>query len=94
MSVPLRYESTHARVQSRTIRHLVKKYGIHRATVRTHLTQARIAPRDRVPDDPNGDDYLRLYNQGIGLTTIARRHGTTPNKVRTQLIKRGVDLRG
>lgn len=77
-----------------TVSELVKKYGIHRATVRTHLTRAGIAPRDRVPDDPNGDDYLRLYNQGIGLTTIARRNGTTPSKVRTQLIKRGVDLRG
>ena len=71
-----------------TVSELAKKYGIHRATVRAHLARAGLTPRDRVPDDPNGDEYLRLYDQGIGLTTIAKKHGTTPSKVRTQLIKR------
>lgn len=73
---------------------LVKKYGIHRATVRAHLSRAGVAPRDRVPQDPNVDEYLRLYGQGIGLPTIASRFRTTPSKVRTQLIHRGVELRG
>lgn len=77
-----------------TVSELAKKYGIHRATVRAHLARAGLTPRDRVPDDPNGDEYLRLYDQGIGLTTIAKKHGTTPSKVRTQLIRRGVGLQG
>ena len=77
-----------------TVSELVKKYGIHRATVRTHLARAGVSPRDRVPDDPNGDEYLRLYDQGVGLVTIAKSYGTTPSKVRTQLIRRGIHLRG
>lgn len=77
-----------------TVVQLAKKYGIHRATVRAHLARAGIAPRDRVPTDPNGDEYLRLYDVGVGMSTIARRFGTTPSRVRTQLIRRGVELRG
>ncbi|WP_208321967.1 hypothetical protein [Paramicrobacterium chengjingii] len=77
-----------------TVSELVKKYGVHRAIVRAHVARADVAPHDRVPDDPNGDEYLRFYDQGIGLTTIAKKYGTTPSRVRAQLIRRGVGLQG
>lgn len=76
-----------------TVVQLAKKYGIHRATVRAHLARAGVAPRDRVPVDPHVDEYLRLYGEGVGMPTIATRFGTTPSKVRTQLVRRGVELR-
>lgn len=77
-----------------TVSDLATTYGVHRATVRTKLRENDISPRERAPQHEHAEQFAQLYEQGHSLAAIGRRYDLTPSKVRTQLIRLGVDLRG
>jgi DNA-binding transcriptional ArsR family regulator len=77
-----------------TVYELAKRFGIHRATVGSHLRARGI---DTTPSGLRPEDIpvtAELYRAGWSLQRIAERFDTTDMTVRARLLEVGVRMRG
>jgi lambda repressor-like predicted transcriptional regulator len=75
------------------MRHLARKYGVHRTTISGCLTKLAI-PRHEVglaPDDV--PEAAELYRAGWSLARLSAKYGCTDNTVRARLLEVGVVMR-
>lgn len=75
------------------MRALALSYGVHRGTVADHVRRAGVVLRTKGLLDMQVDDAVRLYAEGWSLVKIADRLGCDGQTVRTELKRRGVQMR-
>ena len=72
---------------------LARTYGLHRHSVRAHLTKAGVEIRRRGLTEPQIDEAVRLYLAGSSLAKLGEQFGCDHTTVRRALKRRGLSLR-
>ena len=67
------------------MKHLAKRWGVHRTTVAAHLQRAGVALRRQGLSDQQLGEAVHLYDHGWSLQRLAERFGCDAETVRSYL---------
>lgn len=73
-----------------SVQELAKRYGIHRATVFSHLRRRSTPRRSLGLDVDDSAEAVRLFRAGVSMRAISRRLGVGRKAVRTALVQASV----
>lgn len=73
-----------------SVQELAKRYGIHRATVFSHLRRRNTPRRSLGLDVDDSAEAVRLFRAGVSMRAISRRLGVGRKAVRTALVQASV----
>lgn len=75
------------------MKELASEFGIHRATVSSHLTEHGVPIRRRGLDPEQAAEAVLLYEEGWSSVRLGRRFGVSADTVLTALRQAGVSIR-
>lgn len=93
LSVPNRAALAKEYAKGVPVDELVRRFGVHRATIHRLVAQAGVAVRRRGLDEPARREAARLYEQGMTLEEVAAELGVGDETVRTAVVAHGVVIR-
>lgn len=93
LSVPNRAALAEEYAKGVPVDELVRRFGVHRATVHRLAAQAGVAVRRRGLDEPGRREAARLYEQGMTLEEVAAELGVGDETVRSAVVACGGTIR-
>jgi IS30 family transposase len=77
----------------KTIRELTVQFGIHKTTVTAVLERAGVDRRIRTISAEEVAQAAQLYNEGLSTAVIGARLGFSPETIRSNLMRQGIEIR-
>lgn len=77
----------HDYLDGATVNELADRYGVHRATVSTHLTRRRVGRRHPGLGVDEAAEAVRLHLGGVSMRAIAQSMGVDRKAVRRALVE-------